>query len=112
MEAETPKDRIRRLAREWYYRNKDRVRARKLGQCHDYRRRKRVGRPRKEETKPERVMVIDIETGEMRRGEVEPNAEQEQEPEQEQEQKRERKSEKKPQPETKIEPGKFLVRFD
>jgi hypothetical protein len=106
MEAETPKDRVRRLAREWYYRNRERVRERKLGQCHEYRRRKRVGRPRKEEVKPERVMVVDMETGEMRRGEVEPNEEAEQE------QKRERKSEKKPEPETKIEPGKFLVRFD
>jgi len=106
---EDPKDRVRRLAREWYYRNKDRVRARKLGQCHDYRRRKRVGRPPREVTKPERVMVFDTETGEMRRAE-DPEQEQEQEPEQEQ--KRERKSEKKPQPETKIEPGKFLVRFD
>jgi hypothetical protein len=66
-----------------------------------------VGRPRKEETKPERVMVFDTETGEMRRAE-----DPEPEPEQEPEQKRERKSEKKPQPETKIEPGNFLVRFD
>ena len=88
MEADTTedrKDRIRRLAREWYYRNKDRVRARKLWQCHDYRRRKRAGRPRKEELKPERVMVIDMATGEMRRGEVEPEQEQEREPKQEQE---------------------------
>ena len=106
MEAEDPKDRVRRLAREWYYRNKDRVRARKLGQCHDYRRRKRVGRPPKEVTKPERVMVFDTETGEMRRAEDPPNAEPEQE------QKRERKSEKKPQPETKIEPGSFLISFN
>jgi len=112
MEAETPKDRVRRLAREWYANNKERVRARKLGQCHEYRRRKRVGRPRKEEVKPERVMVIDIETGEMRRGEVEPNAEQEPESEPEPEQKRERKSEKKPEPETKIEPGSFFVSFN
>jgi hypothetical protein len=110
MEAEDPKDRIRRVAREWYYRNKDRVRARKLGQCHEYRRRKKVGRPRKEEKKPERVMVIDMLTGEMRRGEVEPEQEQEQEREPEREPEQER--EKKPQPETKIEPGKFLVRFD
>lgn len=101
MEAETPKDRIRRLAREWYWRNKDRVRARKLGQCHEYRRRKRVGRPRREEAAPERVMVVDMETGEMRK-----MADPEQEPEPEQ------KRETKKQPETKIEPGKFLVRFD
>jgi hypothetical protein len=104
MEAEDPKDRVRRLAREWYYKNKDRVRARKLGQCHEYRRRKRVGRPPREVAKPERVMVFDTDTGELRKVE----AEQEQEPEQ----KRERKSEKKPEPETKIEPGNFLVRFD
>jgi len=108
--TEDRKDRIRRLAREWYYRNKDRVRERKLWQCHDYRRRKRAGRPRKEELKPERVMVIDMATGEMRRGEVEMNAEPEQEREPEQEQEREKA--KKPQPETKIEPGKYLVRFD
>lgn len=105
MEAETPKDRIRRLAREWYYRNRERVRARKLGQCHDYRRRKRVGRPRKEEAAPERVMVFDTETGELRKVEVP-------EPEPEPEQKRERKSEKKPEPETKIQVGSFLVSFN
>jgi hypothetical protein len=102
MEAEDPKDRVRRLAREWYANNKERVRARKLGQCHEYRRRKRVGRPRKEEATPERVMVFDTETGELRKVE----AEQEQEPEPKQE------KEKKPEPETKIEPGVFLIRFD
>ena len=101
---ENPKDRVRRLAREWYYRNKERVRERKLWQCHDYRRRKRAGRPPKVETRPERVRVFDTETGEMRRGEPEPEQVQEPKPKPEQE--------KKPEPETKIEPGKFLVRFD
>jgi hypothetical protein len=109
--TETPKDRIRRLAREWYYRNKDRVRERKLWQCHDYRRRKRAGRPPKVETRPERVMVFDIETGEMRREEPETELVQVQEPG-EPTPKQEKEKEKKPQPETKIEPGKFLVRFD
>jgi hypothetical protein len=104
--TETPKDRMRRLAREWYYRNKDRVRERKLWQCHDYRRRKRAGRPPKVEVKPERVMVIDMVTGEMRRGEVEPEPMQVQVQEPKQEQEKEKK------PETKIEPGIFLVRFD
>ena len=101
---ENPKDRVRRLAREWYYRNKERVRERKLGQCHEYRRRKRAGRPPKVETRPERVMVFDTETGEMRRGEPEPEWVEEPKPKPEQE--------KKPEPETKIEPGNFLVRFD
>lgn len=105
---EDPKARVRRLAREWYYRNKERVRERKLWQCHDYRRRKRAGRPPKIEKKPERVMVFDTETGEMRRGEPEPERVQEQE----REPKPKPEQEKKPEPETKIEPGKFLVRFD
>jgi hypothetical protein len=105
MEAvEDPKDRIRRLAREWYWRNKERVRARKLGQCHEYRRRKRVGRPRREETAPERVMVFDTETGELRKVDVPPKEEEETEPKQERDTKK--------QAETKIEPGVFLIRFD
>jgi len=107
---ENPKDRVRRLAREWYYRNKERVRERKLWQCHDYRRRKRAGRPPKVETRPERVMVFDTETGEMRRGEPEP--EQVQEQEQEREPKPKPEQEKKPEPETKIEPGSFLISFN
>jgi len=105
---EDPKDRVRRLAREWYYRNKERVRERKLWQCHDYRRRKRAGRPPKIEKKPERVMVFDTETGEMRRGDPEPEQVEEPKPKQE----REREQEKKPQPETKIEPGSFLISFN
>jgi len=110
--TETPKDRVRRLAREWYYRNKERVRERKLWQCHDYRRRKRAGRPPKVETRPERIMVFDTDTGEMRRVEPEPELMQVQVQVQEPKQEKEKEKEKKPQPETKIEPGIFLVRFD
>jgi len=104
MEAETPKDRVRRLAREWYYRNRERVRERKLWQCHDYRRRKRAGRPPKVETRPERVMIVNMETGEMNRAKEPPEAEPEAEPE--------AKRERKPEPETKIQVGSFLVSFN
>jgi hypothetical protein len=96
---ETKKERINRVAREWYARNKERIRQKKLGQCHEYRRRKREGRPPREVAKPERVMVFDTETGELRKVNPEPVAEPV-------------KEEKKVvEPETKIESGKFLVRF-
>ena len=102
---ETKKERINRVAREWYARNKERIRQKKLGQCHEYRRRKRVGRPPREVAKPERVMMVNMDTWEMRRATE--NAEPEPEPEPEPV-----KEEKKVvEPETKIESGKFLVRF-
>lgn len=66
-EKETKRERINRVAREWYARNKERVRQRKLGQCHEYRRRQRVGRPTKAESHPDRVMLFNMESGEMKR---------------------------------------------
>ena len=99
MEAvESKQDRIRRLAREWYAKNKNRIRERKLNQCHDYRRRLRVGRPPREVANPERVLIFDMETNELKRPEPEPEPEP--------------KPERETEPETKIEVGKYLVSFD
>jgi len=100
---ETKKERINRVAREWYARNKERIREKKLGQCHTYRRRKRVGRPPREVAKPDRVMIVNMETGEMNRAKEQPEPEPEPKSKPEKEEK---------EPETKIEPGNFLVRFD
>ena len=61
-----------------------------------------MGRPRREEVKPERVMVFHTDTGELRKVDV--PVREEPEPEQ--------KSEKKPEPETKIQVGSFLVSFN
>ena len=103
-QEETKKQRINRLAREWYARNKERIKEKKLTQCHTYRRRMRVGRPPREVAKPERVMIVNMETGEMNRAKEPPEAEPEAEPEQ--------KRERKPEPETKIQVGSFLVSFN
>ena len=92
---ETKKQHINRKAREWYARNKDRMRQKKLDQCHEYRRQKKVGRPRRVDVpeRAERVMVFNPATKELKR--VEPP-----------------KPNPNPNPETKIECGNFLVRFD
>jgi len=58
---ESRRDRINRVAREWYARNKERLREKKLGQCHDYRRRIRAGRP----PKTKNVLVYNTETGDI-----------------------------------------------
>ena len=101
MEAvESKQDKIRRLAREWYARNKNRIRERKLNQNHEYRRRLRVGRPPREVAKPERVLIFDMETNELKRPEPEPEPEPKPKPE------------VIPDSETKIEVGKYLVSFD
>ena len=96
---ETKKEHINRIAREWYARNKDRMRQKKLDQCHEYRRQKKVGRPRRVDVpeRAERVMVFNPATKELKR--VEPP-------------KPKPKQEQEPNPETKIVLGKFLVRFD
>ena len=64
-EPETKAERIRRVAREWYRKNKDRIRRKKLDQCHEYRRRVRLGRPTRIETHPERVMTFNTQTREL-----------------------------------------------
>jgi len=56
---ESRQERIRRVAREWYARNKERLREKKLEQTHDYRRRVRAGRP----PKTEKVLIFNVETG-------------------------------------------------
>jgi len=58
---ESRRDRINRVAREWYARNKERLREKKLEQTHDYRRRVRAGRP----PKTKNVLVYNTETGDM-----------------------------------------------
>ena len=62
---EARKERIRRVAREWYARNKDRIREAKMQQNNEYRRRVRggVGRPKKGERK---VLIFQPDTGELR----------------------------------------------
>jgi len=63
--VEQKKQRIRRVAREWYAKNKNRIRQKKLDQCHTYRRRLRVGRPTRIESNPEHVMVFNTDTQEL-----------------------------------------------
>jgi hypothetical protein len=65
---EARKEKIRRVAREWYARNKDRIRKAKMQQNNEYRRRVRIGRPRKGERK---VMIFQSDTAELRREEKE-----------------------------------------
>jgi hypothetical protein len=62
---EARKEKIRRVAREWYARNKDRIREAKMQQNNEYRRRVRggVGRPKKGERK---VLIFQQDTGELR----------------------------------------------
>jgi len=52
---ESRRDRINRVAREWYARNKERLREKKLEQTHDYRR----------PPKTKNVLVYNTETGDM-----------------------------------------------
>jgi len=63
---EARKEKVRRVAREWYARNKDRIRKAKMQQNNEYRRRVRVGRPKKGERK---VLIFQPDTGEFRREE-------------------------------------------
>jgi hypothetical protein len=64
-DEETRRERVRHLAREWYARNKERLRAIKLERCHEYRQKCR-GRPPRTETHPHKVLVFNIETGDLR----------------------------------------------
>lgn len=68
---EARKEKIRRVAREWYARNKDRIREAKMQQNNEYRRRVRggVGRPKKGERK---VLIFQPDTGELRQTPPEP----------------------------------------
>lgn len=102
-EPETKAERIRRVAREWYRKNKERIRRKKLDQCHEYRRRVRLGRPTRIETHPERVMTFNTQTRELRTFVPEPEPEPEREPE----------VEVKLQPSLPrtVERGSFLVKF-
>lgn len=102
-EPETKAERIRRVAREWYRKNKDRIRRKKLDQCHEYRRRVRLGRPTRIETHPERVMTFNTQTRELSTFVPEPEPEPEREPE----------VEVKHQPSLPrtVERGSFLVKF-
>lgn len=59
--GETKQERIRRVSREWYWRNRDRIRQKKLEQCHGYRRRLRAGRP----PKSQNTIFFNTDTGEM-----------------------------------------------
>jgi len=110
-ETETKAERIRRVAREWYRKNKERIRQKKLDQCHAYRRRLRVGRPSRIQTHPERVMSFNTQTQELTTfvPEREPTPERQPQREPEPEVKRE------PEPEVSvprtIERGSFLVSF-
>jgi len=114
-EPETKEQRIRRVAREWYRKNKERIRQKKLDQCHAYRRRLRVGRPSRIQTHPERVMSFNTQTQELTTfvPEHEPTPERQSIPEPEVK----RKPEPKPEPEPEvsvprtIERGSFLVSF-
>jgi len=56
---ETKQERIRRVARCWYWRNRERIREKKLDQTHAYRRRLRAGRP----PKTDKTMFFNTETG-------------------------------------------------
>jgi hypothetical protein len=76
-EPETKAERIRRVAREWYRKNKERIRRKKLDQCHEYRRRVRLGRPTRIETHPERVMTFNTQTRELSTFVPEPEPERE-----------------------------------
>jgi len=71
---EARKEKIRRVAREWYARNKDRIREAKMQQNNEYRRRVRggVGRPKKGERK---VLIFQPDTGELRQTPPEPEPE-------------------------------------
>ena len=102
-EPETKAERIRRVAREWYRKNKERIRRKKLDQCHEYRRRVRLGRPTRIETHPERVMTFNTQTRELSTFVPEPEPEPEREPE----------VEVKHQPSLPrtVERGSFLVKF-
>ena len=102
-EPETKAERIRRVARDWYRKNKERIRRKKLDQCHEYRRRVRLGRPTRIETHPERVMTFNTQTRELSTFVPEPEPEPEREPE----------VEVKHQPSLPrtVERGSFLVKF-
>ena len=102
-EPETKAERIRRVAREWYRKNKERIRRKKLDQCHEYRRRVRLGRPTRIETHPERVMTFNTQTRELSTFVPEREPEREREPE----------VEVKHQPSLPrtVERGSFLVKF-
>jgi hypothetical protein len=110
-EPETKAERIRRVAREWYRKNKERIRRKKLDQCHEYRRRVRLGRPTRIETHPERVMTFNTQTRELS------TFVPESEPEPERQPVREREPEVKREPEPQVsfprtvERGSFLVKF-
>ena len=106
-QEETSKQRINRLAREWYARNKERIKEKKLTQCHTYRRRMRVGRPPREVAKPERVMIVNMETGEMNRAKEPPEPEAK-----DRVRTRTRTQTSREEAETKIEPGSFLISFN
>jgi hypothetical protein len=58
---ETPQERNRRIARCWYWNNRERIRQKKLDQCHGYRRRLRAGRP----PKVDKTIFFNAGTGEM-----------------------------------------------
>lgn len=67
---ESKQERIRRVAREWYAKNKERIQSKKLNQCHEYRRRLRIGRgrPTRIEAHPERVMTFNTQTQKLQPG--------------------------------------------
>jgi hypothetical protein len=67
-QEQAKKEKIRRVAREWYARNKNRIREAKQHQNNEYRRRVRIGRPRKGERK---VMIFQPDTAELRQEEEE-----------------------------------------
>lgn len=101
---ETKQERIRRVAREWYWRNRERIREKKHAQCGEYRRRLRAGRP----PKTEKTMFFNTETGEITNStEKYP----EPPPRRHKPEKKSKKEEAKNIPTTEIVSGKFLVEF-
>ena len=108
-EPETKAERIRRVAREWYRKNKERIRRKKLDQCHEYRRRVRLGRPTRIETHPERVMTFNTHTREL--STFVPEPEPAREPEEEAEADVDVEVKHQPSLPRTVERGSFLVKF-
>ena len=109
--TETRQERIRRVAREWYWRNRDRIREKKLEQCHGYRKRIRAGRP----PKTEKTLFFNTETGEIidsrERFEVPPMKPEHKTALAEGRRKAKPRTEPEDVPTAKIEAGKFFVSF-
>lgn len=110
-EPETKAERIRRVAREWYRKNKERIRRKKLDQCHEYRRRVRLGRPTRIETHPERVMTFNTQTRELSTFVPESEPEPERQPVREREPEVEVVVKHQPSLPRTVERGSFLVKF-